>query len=50
LNGVHEQQSSRNRLKTTLLTDFQMQRSATEHGLMFNGEESEDAADDEDLE
>ena len=33
-------------------TDFQIQRSAlpTEHGLMFDGEESEDAADDEDLE
>jgi hypothetical protein len=31
-------------------TDFQMQRGATEHGLMFNGEDSEDAADDEDLE
>jgi hypothetical protein len=31
-------------------TDFQMQFGATEHGLKFNGEESEDAADDEDLE
>jgi hypothetical protein len=31
-------------------TDFQIQRSATEHGLMFDGEESEDVADDEDFE